>query len=1084
MQLTRKVETGAPLFEPVGFIMIRSPLLPVETIQGIMTTRAPAQIDTTDPASLQQALERDERHVRAWLADILLNPVVREAILVGSRDLYQAIPRWQQAPDSRRGRAAQINMLRYLSRMVTRPTPFGLFAGVAMGTIGPRMDIRIGPISRNRKRTRPDMQWLLYLIREVEQDLDAATHVHYFTNPAIFLSGGRLYLPYADSYGQAGNEKTVSLRVTPIVLRALTLARQGISFVALTEILLAERPSATRDQVSSLVSALCEQGALVSSLRPPLTGGDASRHVLDHIANIPGCDDVRERLRVTLAHAEAYDAQAIGKGVAAFETLRDVASIPEVKLHSTLEVDMATAIDGGVFSLSVADEVARAAEIWLRLSTSPPHLPQLEVYRREFIERYGEGREVPLLELLDADIGLGPPPNYQHPPSVTERPALSPIQHPDREHALFALAATALRERRREIELDGDVLSSLQVHNLWQDIAPDTLELYVSIAAKSQEAIASGEYAVVIGPRIGAAPAGRSFGRFCDILGAECTDALVHLARDEESAKPGRIFAELVYLPMSGHAANVMTRPILRDYEIVLATSPGVEREKTLPMEDIMVGVRDNRFHLRSASHNKEIIITNTHLLTHFLAHNICRFLTEVSIEGTQMIHTFDWGAARSLPYLPRVRAGRAVLCPAEWHMPTDLVGVEGDAVDVPGWYRRLQEWRRTWDVPQHVYFVEDDNRLLLDLENPVCVADLGDECRQWGPKGSTITIQEMLPTFEDIWTEATHGRHLVEFIVPLKKRHMPVSPEPQFVQQVPITLSDHVRPLGSDWLYTKLYLGRDRQNDFVAGPLHEFMNRVLEQRYADHWFFIRYTDPDPHLRVRFQGDPDTLLRHLLPALSAWSQTLVADGSIRKLVLDSYDREVERYGGVEGIYVAERIFAADSMCVMDLIALQAQGALDLPPAILATCTVDDLVSSLGLRMVDRLNLYRTVRQLQENPFRAEERRLQKRFHEDRKAAQHAIGDRSWLRTQPGGVDLDACLKVRAESLGPLAAQLHATAAHQKLTRSTTSSVASYIHMHCNRLFGTDRLMEYEAMYYLQRTLESLERYAPPGVSVI
>jgi thiopeptide-type bacteriocin biosynthesis protein len=38
--------------------------------------------------------------------------------------------------------------------------------------------------------------------------------------------------------------------------------------------------------------------------------------------------------------------------------------------------------------------------------------------------------------------------------------------------------------------------------------------------------------------------------------------------------------------------------------------------------------------------------------------------------------------------------------------------------------------------------------------------------------------------------------------------------------------------------------------------------------------------------------------------------------------LDTYDREIERYGGSEGIRVAEQIFAVDSACVLDLLSTE------------------------------------------------------------------------------------------------------------------------------------------------------------------
>src|SRR5918993_1260334 len=57
-------------------------------------------------------------------------------------------------------------LLRYRIRMATRPTPFGLFAGVGVARWADRTDLALaGP---PRTRTRLDMEWLLRLVLPLE----------------------------------------------------------------------------------------------------------------------------------------------------------------------------------------------------------------------------------------------------------------------------------------------------------------------------------------------------------------------------------------------------------------------------------------------------------------------------------------------------------------------------------------------------------------------------------------------------------------------------------------------------------------------------------------------------------------------------------------------------------------------------------------------------------------------------------------------------------------------------------------------------------------------------------------------------
>ena len=65
--------------------------------------------------------------------------------------------------------------------------------------------------------------------------------------------------------------------------------------------------------------------------------------------------------------------------------------------------------------------------------------------------------------------------------------------------------------------------------------------------------------------------------------------------------------------------------------------------------------------------------------------------------------------------------------------------------------------------------------------------------------------------------------------------------------------------PPGSEWLYAKLYTGAataDRVLRDVVGPV---TRSALRAGAVDGWFFIRYGDPDWHLRWRLHGDPGRL---------------------------------------------------------------------------------------------------------------------------------------------------------------------------------------------------------------------------------
>src|SRR5438552_18348714 len=96
--------------EPAGFFSARSSLLPWDAFLAF----------------------EDRASLRALVAD----PAVREAIFLASPSLEESLEYWERDPSSERGKKVELSLVKYVARLSSRATPFGLFAGVSLGTIG------------------------------------------------------------------------------------------------------------------------------------------------------------------------------------------------------------------------------------------------------------------------------------------------------------------------------------------------------------------------------------------------------------------------------------------------------------------------------------------------------------------------------------------------------------------------------------------------------------------------------------------------------------------------------------------------------------------------------------------------------------------------------------------------------------------------------------------------------------------------------------------------------------------------------------------------------------------------------------
>ncbi len=321
-------------------------------------------------------------------------------------------------------------------------------------------------------------------------------------------------------------------------------------------------------------------------------------------------------------------------------------------------------------------------------------------------------------------------------------------------------------------------------------------------------------------------------------------------------------------------------------------------------------------------------------------------------------------GKGGSFPYLPRVQSGRVVLRPAEWKIDfscREQFCPRAGPADFPA---ALEQWRRTWAVPRHVYLTSADNRLLLDLEDVRQAAELEAEIAHQ-KDGELIILQEVIPALGEAWASGPGGSFSTELCLSLVRRSPParapaVSHPTHEVSSRSEERQARLFSPGSEWVYLKLYCGPDLHDDLLVGPVRDLAHRLLDGGLAEQWFFIRYTDPDHHLRLRFRCAQPDLRQGLFTELCSWATALLDQGRCLRFAFDTYDREVERYGGREGIVFAEQIFGVDSSSVVEHLALLQRNR-QIDPHDLVVATIDNLLFALGLQAAEEIRWLRERR---------------------------------------------------------------------------------------------------------------------------
>jgi lantibiotic biosynthesis protein len=1048
---------------PSGFFALRTPLLPFEEMEG-WSEGLEAICSIGDPQGLEAALERDKARLRARLVATMTRPEVRDAIFVASPSVEEALAIWQKDPDSTQGRKLEPAVVSYFSRATARATPFGLFAGCTTGTIDKHTSLHLQPRERYQRHSRLDMDYLSALAEALERDPQLRKIFMYEPNSALYEAAGRLRMAEA-RMGEGGRSyHLVAVDKSPYLSAALDRARGGASLEAVAEALV--DGEITQAEAEEYVAELADNQLLVTDARPLVTGDEPVHGLVATLSAHAETAKIGERVKEARAALDAIDTEGLGVSPdryrAVASLLADLPAQPE--MSRLVQVDLVKPGQAATLGSQVASELARGVKI-LHQMGSPQWSEGLARFREAFSNRY-EAREIPLVEALDEESGIGfersDSPLAEASPLLARMPFRGDDDVAERWTAHHSLLlqklVRALAEGADEISLDASDLGALASRP--RHPLPDAFYVTAVVAAESDRAVAQGAFRVFL-QYVGGPPGALLLGRFCHADQALHAFVRAHL-QAEEACRPERLYAEIVHLP-DGRIGNILCRPVLREYEIPYLGRSGAPTDRQIPVTDLLVSVRDDRIVLRSRRLQREIVPRLTTAHNHDWRNlGVYRFLCALQSQDVSTALAWDWGPLRHAPFLPRVVSGRLVLSRARWNVNETELRALGQRREADQ-FAAVQAWRTERRLPRYVVLVDGDNELVIDLDNVLSVEALAHHLR--GRREAVLV--EMFPDPAELCATGPEGRFVHELAVPFVQA---TPPRPDRDDVAPRTTGTQARrsfPPGSEWLYAKLYTGTgtaDQLLDHVVGPL---VRSSMASGAADIWFFARYGDPDWHLRLRLHGEPERLHTDVLPKLHATAARFLETGQLWRMQLDTYEREIERYGGDEGIEVAEQVFAVDSEAALTVLgSLSGDAGLDLRWR-LAMAGIDLLFEDLGLTLEEKRRLARAQREGYGQEFRIDgafKGQVSQRYRAER-ARLEALLD---LGQDPPAALAQGfeALRQRSLRLAPLMEELRRLARAGRLSTSVTDLAATFAHMHANRLLRSAHRAQELVLYEL------------------
>ena len=687
--------------------------------------------------------------------EILNDSIFREALFLASPELQTQIEKWENGSlkDPRKIERLQIVILKYFTRISTRCTPFGLFASCTAGSFGLETTIQILQNTAFKRHTRFDTTFLSQLLQELLNNNDIKESVLFFPNTSIYKIGNHFrYVEYTIEnkkrrYSLEGVNHSIYIEKT------LKTALEGKTILELANIVADN--DITFEEAKHFINDLIENQILVSELEITVTGKDYFENLLNRIKKIPQANKVYNKLEQLQNYLIKLDTN-IGNKIEIYQSVVNLSReiVPELNNKYLFQTDTYTSFKNIILNRNIKEKLKKVFAFFNKM-TLPSANSNIEQFKRDFLKRFKQS-EIPLNLALDTETGIGFGSKKEDTNELIDDFQFS--RNTKRyEKVIWTNIDTIIQEKLIEATYKNKYTILLSEDDFkneplsWSDL-PDTFSSLIEVYKNHKD-----EKIFIKG--IEGTTATYLLGRFSN-GDKKILDHINEITDIEKKIHPNKILAEIVHLP-EARTGNIIQRASFRPYEIPYIGKSSINSKYQIPVEDILVSVKNDEIILRSRKLNKEILPRLGN------AHNsganslpIYQFLSEIQTQNIRPSIGFNWNVIlKKHLFLPRVEFDNIIISKARWRLNVKdfkILCAENTSLEA------IKKWQKKKLIPDLVELLEGDNRLLINLNNKTSIKMLLDAVK----KRKQFIIEEFLFTDDELVKDKQESSFCNQFVV------------------------------------------------------------------------------------------------------------------------------------------------------------------------------------------------------------------------------------------------------------------------------------------------------------------------------
>lgn len=797
-------------------------------------------------------------------------------------------------------------LYKYFFRSHTRCTPFGLFASVNLCSWGKDTS----PFTQNfQPKIKLDSEIGFLIIEVLLNNSDIRDIISYFPNPTLYLVGDRIRYVEPSPIENGKFEHRISAIDNSEYIHKIISQKGKRSLLDISYELVEDE--ITFDEAYKFVNELISSRILLPEFYPSVSGGDLltqiitvlEKYKLNANSKVPKLEELIE-LSSLLQEMEKKKLFNFEHSTKIQNCLHEITN--KSTFNNLYHLDLYNEIEftlDGKYRRSLRNGIKALNYLRrpIQINTN------LQSFIERFVSKFGT-KPICILEALDPEIGI----KYSEKSKIqsdevcdifktiyNNQPSMKLLNFTwnKADKLLYKKLRNARDKDSTYIELSDEDLLMLD---------PQPCHWPISFSVLFQ-AIGSGQIQL---NGISGYSAIDFLGRY-SVSSSEIANFCQEISNMEEGLlSENFIIVEFANIPQPRYA-NVILHSACRKFEMPYLAQGNTEDAESIALSDIYIqySVYDNQIILFSKSLCKQILPSTSHVHNHKSPGSesaLYNFIKDYRSSQVNSNLNFTWGAISSFEnYFPRVIYKDVILSPAIWNFDEEEYKNYLNAFKE----NEFDKWINSWKLPQCVQVVQGDNTLFIDFNEKYSVQLF----HELFNKHKSITLKEF--QFEP-GTGIVYGPNKEiftnEFIASMICE---LNPYNQTDIQNDLDCARKFSP-GSPWVYFKIYSGELLTDKLLIHGLAEFnlKNRELYEKY----FFIRYSDPEHHLRIRYYIPDLTKRQMLMQKMYSLLKEYIDDFRISKYEIATYDREVERYG-LETMENCENIFCEDSAGIINIL---------------------------------------------------------------------------------------------------------------------------------------------------------------------